>query len=418
MAEDRMLSDEVLLALIKKNSGGGGTTDYSRLTNKPEINGVTLSGDKSASDLSLASLDANGKVPAAQLPSYVDDVINGYLYEGHFYEDAEHQTEITGESGKIYIDLETNKTYRWSGLAFVEISESLALGETASTAYAGDKGKENADAITAIKDGQTIDSFGDVESALANKVDKVEGKGLSTNDYTDADKTIVGGVTAALADKQDVLTAGNYVSITNNGTINVTQGIGVYDVYSYELVSTGVGITIQLTKKINNVTISTREIRNEDYSAENKLTVDGLFELWYDMSNFYWHYKLLVDSKEHQKNEDINWYYRTMADYTETFDVSQDSSTDLATKGDVNTAINAIKDGQSIDSFADVETALVNKQDKTDNSLQTTDKTVVGAINEHEGDIDSLKSGLTNYENQNNLNLEVPNRKNLCCVYI
>ena len=53
------------------------------------------------------------------------------------------------------------------------------------------------------------------------------------------------------------------------------------------------------------------------------------------------------------------------------------------------------------------------KQNVTDNSLQTTDKTVVGAINEHEGDIGSLRSGLTNYENQNDLNLEVPDRKNI-----
>ena len=53
------------------------------------------------------------------------------------------------------------------------------------------------------------------------------------------------------------------------------------------------------------------------------------------------------------------------------------------------------------------------KQNVTDNSLDTTAKTIVGAINEHEGDIDQLKSGLINYENQNNLNLEVPDRKNL-----
>lgn len=169
------LPEEVLLGMIANAGGGGGTSDYSQLTNKPEINGVTLSGDKSASDLSLASLDANGKVPAAQLPSYVDDVINGYLYEGHFYEDSAHTTEITGESGKIYVDLETNKTYRWSGLAFVEVSESLALGENASTAYAGDKGKANADAIAAIKDGQGIDSFSDVETALESKMDNTAG---------------------------------------------------------------------------------------------------------------------------------------------------------------------------------------------------------------------------------------------------
>lgn len=57
--------------------------------------------------------------------------------------------------------------------------------------------------VSSIKDGQTIDSFADVESTLADKVDKVAGKGLSTNDYTDADKAIVGGVTAALAGKVD-----------------------------------------------------------------------------------------------------------------------------------------------------------------------------------------------------------------------
>lgn len=112
---------------------------------------------------------ANGKIPAAQLPSYVDDTIEGYLYNGAWYEDAQHTAEVTGESGKIYVDLVTNRTYRWSGSAFVEISESLALGETSSTAYAGNKGKANADAIAAMKDGQGIDSFGDVEAALAGK---------------------------------------------------------------------------------------------------------------------------------------------------------------------------------------------------------------------------------------------------------
>lgn len=89
----------------------------------------------------FASLDENGKVPAAQLPSYVDDALEGYLADGKFYEEAEHTTEITAESGKIYVDLATNKTYRWSGTTYVEISASLALGETSSTAFAGDKGK-------------------------------------------------------------------------------------------------------------------------------------------------------------------------------------------------------------------------------------------------------------------------------------
>ena len=89
----------------------------------------------------LAELDSNGKVPSSQLPSYVDDVVEGYLSGGKFYKESAHTTEISGETGKIYIDLSTEKTYRWSGSTFVVISETLALGETSSTAYRGDRGK-------------------------------------------------------------------------------------------------------------------------------------------------------------------------------------------------------------------------------------------------------------------------------------
>ena len=112
----------------------------------------------------VAELDENGRVPSTQLPSYVDDVLE-YNSISDF--------PATGETGKIYIAKDTNKTYRWSGSNYAEISESLALGETSSTAYAGNKGKANADAIAAIKDGSTIDSFSDVETALSTKQDDV-----------------------------------------------------------------------------------------------------------------------------------------------------------------------------------------------------------------------------------------------------
>ena len=102
------------------------------------------------SSLSIKADLVSGKVPASQLPSYVDDVIEGYYYNGAFYEEAAHTTEITPEAGKIYVDLSTNVQYRWGGSAYVEISSSLALGETAGTAYEGSKGKANADAITEI----------------------------------------------------------------------------------------------------------------------------------------------------------------------------------------------------------------------------------------------------------------------------
>lgn len=91
----------------------------------------------------VAELDANGKVLSSQLPSYVDDVIEGYKSGADFFEDSAHTAskKITGETGKIYVDLSTNVTYRWSGTAYVEISASLALGETEATAYRGDRGK-------------------------------------------------------------------------------------------------------------------------------------------------------------------------------------------------------------------------------------------------------------------------------------
>lgn len=80
----------------------------------------------------LAELDGSGKVPSGQLPSYVDDV-EEYANLASF--------PVTGESGKIYIALNTNLTYRWGGSTYVEISPSLALGETIDSAYRGDRGK-------------------------------------------------------------------------------------------------------------------------------------------------------------------------------------------------------------------------------------------------------------------------------------
>lgn len=67
-----------------------------------------------------------GKVPAEQLPSYVDDVVEGYYYNSKFYEDAEHEDEITAEKGKIYIDLSTNTCYRWSGTLYVLVGSATS----------------------------------------------------------------------------------------------------------------------------------------------------------------------------------------------------------------------------------------------------------------------------------------------------
>ena len=155
--------------------------------------GNTITATKGAT---FATLDSSGKVPSSQLPSYVDDVVQGYYLNSKFYEtNSTSGTVITGESGKIYVDLTSNKTYRWSGSAYVVISETLALGETSSTAYAGDKGKANAAAIADLEEKVGSDT-------VAKQIDDYV-KGLKY-----AGSSSVGG-SATSAAKLDTATAGS-----------------------------------------------------------------------------------------------------------------------------------------------------------------------------------------------------------------
>ena len=91
-----------------------------------------LTADGGVFDLTTKADLVSGKIPASQLPSYVDDVLE-YANLASF--------PATGESGKIYIAIDTNLTYRWGGSSYVVMSSSLALGETSSTAYRGDRGE-------------------------------------------------------------------------------------------------------------------------------------------------------------------------------------------------------------------------------------------------------------------------------------
>lgn len=82
----------------------------------------------------VATLDETGLIPSTQLPSYVDDVVEGYaktttsdsgvVTVDGFYKEAEFTTAITGETGKIYVDLSTNISYRYGGTTFVQITSS------------------------------------------------------------------------------------------------------------------------------------------------------------------------------------------------------------------------------------------------------------------------------------------------------
>ena len=108
-----------------------------------------------------------------------DDVIDGYYntIDHKFYEEPTYVTEITGETGKIYISDDTNIQYRWDGTQFVTISSSIEVDNALSTT------SENPVQNKVITLG-----LNQLQGSLANKVDKEAGKGLSSNDFTDADK--------------------------------------------------------------------------------------------------------------------------------------------------------------------------------------------------------------------------------------
>ena len=116
----------------------------------------------------VATLDSSGFVSANQLPSYIDDVIEGYIFDGNkFYEDRDRTKYVEPSTNRIYVNLDDSNTYRWSGTKYVEISKSLALGETSTTAYSGDKGKKVRDDLDA-----EISRAGTSESTLQTNIDK------------------------------------------------------------------------------------------------------------------------------------------------------------------------------------------------------------------------------------------------------
>ena len=180
------------------------THDYIESTMKGAANGV-------------ASLDSSGLVPSSQLPSYVDDVLE-YSAKSSF--------PSTGETGKIYVDTSTNLTYRWSGSAYVEISKSLALGETSSTAYAGDKGATLATNLSSHTGDTTVHITSSERTSWNGKYAKPSG-GIPKTDLASAVQTSLGKADTALQGISASTTgSGNAVtSVTASGnSITVTKG--------------------------------------------------------------------------------------------------------------------------------------------------------------------------------------------------
>lgn len=153
----------------------------------------------------LASLDDSGKVPSTQLPSYVDDVLEF---------DQLDQLPKPGESGKIYVVTSTNLQYRWSGTDYVEISKSLALGETSSTAYPGDKGKTTTDIVNSLSDNL-------VKDVLVSQSDK--------NSVSLTIKSITKN--PVKKNKELLLADGEPILLTDNTSILLADNVddGLYD---------------------------------------------------------------------------------------------------------------------------------------------------------------------------------------------
>lgn len=166
----------------------------------------------------LASLGSDGKVPAAQLPSYVDDVIDVYatydvsptnqISNIKLYSDAAHANPVTGEAGKSYNDITEGHPgyqFRWSGTTWVPItSGGLIIGEISGTAYDGAKGKTTADELQGLK------NFNPVR-LVSITTDASKG----TLNYESANSTGVKGldILAASSTKAGVMTAADKVKL-------------------------------------------------------------------------------------------------------------------------------------------------------------------------------------------------------------
>lgn len=184
----------------------------------------------------VAELDATGKVPTSQLPSYVDDVLE--------YDD-QAGFPTTGETGKIYIAKDTNKTYRWSGSGYVEISASLALGTTSSTAFRGDYGQ------TAYTHSQSAHAPSDAQKN--SDITKAEIEAKLTGTITSHSHTVTKG-DVGLGNVTNESKATMFTSPTFTGTPQTTtaaKGTNTTQIASTAYVMTALGDYVKTTDTID-----------------------------------------------------------------------------------------------------------------------------------------------------------------------
>ena len=204
--DDRYYTETEVNTKLATKSNTGHTHTKSKITDlatwatadtKPSYNFSEIGGSVDVTK------QLSGKIPEANLPSYVDDVLE-YNSKSNF--------PTSGETGKIYVDISTNLTYRWGGSAYVEISPSLALGETSGTAYRGDYG--------AIAYAHSQKTSGNPHGVTKSDVGlgNVDNKSSADirNDITEADVTRALGYTPA--NQTDLNTLSSQIPTTYAGS--------------------------------------------------------------------------------------------------------------------------------------------------------------------------------------------------------
>lgn len=202
----------------------------------------------------VAELDSTGKVPSSQLPSFVDDVLEY---------DKQSSFPTTGEAGKIYIAQDTNKTYRWSGSAYVEISASLALGETSSTAYRGDRGKtayEHSQLTSGNPHNVTKSDVGLGNVGNFKAVSTVASQGLTNTEKSNARANIGAGTSnLTIGTTSTTAAAGNHKHSASLTTDTGTSAITLAHGGKYKLTAGGSSVIFTMPASDGNTTYTFAE---------------------------------------------------------------------------------------------------------------------------------------------------------------
>lgn len=242
---------------------------WAKQSSKPSYTLGEVSGNLDVSRLS-------GVIDAAHLPSYVDDVIEGYLNGGKFYttksSSGAYSGEIKAEAGKIYVDLSNNKTYRWSGSAYVVISETIALGTTHATAGYGDESRAAYNHSTS-----TGNPHKTTKADLG--LGSVENKSSATirGELTSANVTTALGYTPPKTDTNTHYTtrivAGAKNNAANAATTNGNTHINVTDDNTFRsgVVIKGTGATSVTSDASGNITVHSTDT-NTWRPVQNNLT--------------------------------------------------------------------------------------------------------------------------------------------------